>query len=185
MKKEELNNKFFMGQTMNTTTGKVDVVTPMEPFALEKAQLAKAKELEEQEKAKRLLIELRLQKQKEIMERAEKLDILPLGTKLIMLPYPENPYKRVYSDSGIILSSSGAFRNPDTGEWDQEKELIGCAKIIEVGPECKSLQPGDDVFYDTRSVYPVPFMSQGYILTTEPQILCVLNEGLKERFKMK
>jgi len=185
MKSEELNNKFFMGQNRDTTTGGIKLVSPMEPFALEKAQLAKAKELEEQSKAKKILIELRLKKQREIMERAEKLDILPLGTKVIMLPYPENPYKKTYTDSGIILSTDGMFQNPDSGEWDQEKELIGCAKIIEVGPECKALQPGDDVFYDTRSVYPVPFMSQGYILTTEPQILCVLNEGLKERFKMK
>ena len=103
--------------------------------------------------------------------------------KIILQPYPVNPYRKVVEGS-LIVDYTGAFKNPDSGEDDKLQELVGCAKIIEVGPKCKYLKPGDDVYYDTRTEYPVPFMSMGYRLTSEPQILCVLNEKLKERFNM-
>jgi hypothetical protein len=36
----------------------------------------------------------------------------------------------------------------------------------------------------TLSESAVPFMSMGYVVTHEQGILCVMNESLKERFKM-
>lgn len=106
-----------------------------------------------------------------------------MNNKIIILPYPENPYKKVI-EGNIIVEYDGSFMNPDSGQKDKMQTLVGCAKVIEVGPECKYLKPEDDVYYDTRTTYPVPFMSLGYQLTTEPQILCVLNSNLKERFNM-
>jgi hypothetical protein len=109
--------------------------------------------------------------------------MLPMFNKVILLPYPNNPYKKSIEGS-IIVEYNGDFMNPDSGEKDKLQELVGCAKVIEVGPEVKYVKAGDDIYYDPRTCYPVPFMSLGYKLTTEPQILCVLNENLKERFKM-
>ena len=60
---------------------------------------------------------------------------------------------------------------------------IGCAKVIEVGPACKYVKNGDDVFYDTRVIKPVPFMNCGYYLTNEQNLISIINEGLTERFK--
>lgn len=145
--------------------------------------IERAKEEKEAEEAAKLLLELQKKKQKEIEEKLQTLELLPMNNKIIILPYPENPYKKVI-EGNIIVEYDGSFMNPDSGQKDKMQTLVGCAKVIEVGPECKYLKPGDDVYYDTRTTYPVPFMSLGYQLTTEPQILCVLNSNLKERFNM-
>ena len=84
----------------------------------------------------------------------------------------------------IIVDYGGEFKNPDSGEMDKMKVGIGCAQVIEVGPECKYTKIGDDVFYDTRTTVPVPMLSLGYEILAEQQIFCMLAEGLKARLKM-
>lgn len=173
-----------MSKTLNESTGKFfmnkNLIVPSNPLLDE---INAEKEKVEAEKAAKLLVELEKAKQEEINRKLEKLELLPLGNKIIIIPYPENPYRKIIEGS-IIVDYKGNFMNPDSGEKDTLKQLVGCARVIEVGPECKYLKVDDDVYYDTRTTYPVPFMSCGYQLTTEPQILCVLNEGLKERFDM-
>jgi hypothetical protein len=153
------------------------LITPENPFTeqLEKQRLEK-----EAEEAKQLLFELEVEKQKEIDAKLDSLEMVPLLNKVILLPYPTNPYRKLVQGK-LIVDYTGDFLNPDSGEKDTLKELVGCAKVIEIGPEVKYIKPGDDVYYDTRTVYPIPFMSLGYRLTTEPQILCILNQGLKDR----
>lgn len=169
--REEQMGKYFMSNRSN----------------LEVPTIADAAERLKQEKAeeeiKKALFEAERNKQAEINKKLESLEMLPMLNKIILQPYPVNPYRKVVEGS-LIVDYTGSFKNPDSGEDDKLQELIGCAKVIEVGPECKYLKPGDDVYYDTRTVYPVPFMSMGYRLTSEAQILCVLNEKLKERFNM-
>jgi hypothetical protein len=55
---------------------------------------------------------------------------------------------------------------------------------MEVGRDCNSVKVGDDIYYDKRSTWPIPFLGLGYISTSEPQVLAILGEKLKERFKM-
>lgn len=174
-KLSETTGKFFMSEGKGS-----NLILPENQLLID---IAREKERAEQEEASKLLVELEKQKQKEIEDKLETLEMLPMMNKIIILPYPENPYKKVMQGN-IIVNYSGSFMNPDSGEQDKLVELVGCAKVIEVGPECKFLKPGDDVYYDTRTTYPVPFMSLGYKLTTEPQILCVLNSELKKRFNM-
>lgn len=169
--KEEQMGKYFMSNRSN-------LEVPTIKDAAEKLKEEKAAE-----EIKKALFEAEQNKQAEINKKLETLEMLPMMNKIILQPYPVNPYRKVVEGS-LIVDYTGAFKNPDSGEDDKLQELVGCAKIIEVGPECKYLKPGDDVYYDTRTVYPVPFMSMGYRLTSEPQILCVLNEKLKERFNM-
>ena len=169
--KEEQMGKYFMSNRSN-------LEVPTIKDAAERLKEEKAAE-----EIKKALFEAEKNKQAEINKKLETLEMLPMMNKIILQPYPVNPYRKVVEGS-LIVDYTGAFKNPDTGEDDKLQELVGCAKIIEVGPECKYLKPGDDVYYDTRTVYPVPFMSMGYRLTSEPQILCVLNEKLKERFNM-
>ena len=172
--KETANGKFFMGDRVDDL-----VITPENPFteALKKKQLEEA-----EQEARKLYLDLEKQKQDEINKKLETLELIPIGNKIILLPYPKNPYRKVVSGQ-IIVDFDGSFLNPDSGESDKLKELVGCAKVIEVGPEVKWTKEGDDVYYDTRTVYPMPFMSLGYVETSEPSLLAIMNEGLKERLK--
>ena len=174
---EEQRGIYFMGGKKENYQGLI-----LPENALEK-EFEKARDEKEAEEGRTLLLELEKQKQEELNAKLEKLEMLPLGDKVIILPYPVNPYKKTLQGS-IIVDYNGEFLNPDSGEKDKMKEFVGCAKVIEVGPTCKYLKEGDDVYYLPNTVYPLPFMSLGYKLTSEPQILCVLNESLKERFKM-
>lgn len=167
----EANGVFFMGKNLKST---VDDSLLIE-------NLSKQRETEE---AAKLLVEVEKAKQKEIEAKLERLEILPLGSRIILLPYVKNPYRKVVSEGGILIDYDGSFVNPDTGEKDKLPQGIVCGQVIEVGPECKWVKPGDDIYYDSRTTLPIPFYSQGYHTLAEQQVLCVLNESLKERFKM-
>lgn len=175
--KEQASGIYHMGLGKN----KSGLLVPVNPLKKEIEQL---KDEKAEQEAKQMLLELEKKKQEEINAKIQRLELMPLGNKVIILPYPENPYKKVM-EGNIIVEYTGSFLNPDSGEQDKLKEFVACAQVIEIGPECKYLKPGDDVYYLPNTAFPVPFMSLGYKLTTEPQILCVLNESLKERFKME
>ena len=72
--------------------------------------------------------------------------------------------------SGIILAGAA-----------QEKPQI--AEVIEVGPDCKYVKPGDDVYVNNPTIRPVPFMRQGFFLCNEQNVLAVMNNDLDKRFK--
>lgn len=173
--KETQTGKFFMGG--HSPSG---LILPEDQL---KKDMEKARLEREASEAGKILIEAEKQKQADLDAKLATLEMLPMLNKIILQAYPRNPYKQLVKGS-ILVDYHGEFKNPDSGEEDVLKELVGCAKVIEVGPEVKYLKPGDDIYYDTRTCYPVPFMSMGYLLTSEPQILCVLNEGLKARFNM-
>ena len=175
---EEQRGIYFMGG--KSENYQKELFLPENPFT---AELEKQKTEKAAKEAAELFLTLEKEKQAELNEQLQDLEILPMSNKVMIMPYPVNPYRKVVEGS-IIVDFTGSFDNPDSGEKDKLKELVGCAKVIEVGPDCKYLKPGDDVYYDTRTTYPVPFMSLGYKLTSEPQILCVLSKALKERFKM-
>jgi hypothetical protein len=177
--REQLTGKFYgIGKKYDNKSG---ILVPVDPMAEE---FEKNKIEQDIEKAKQMYLELEKEKQAELEKKLETLELIPMYDKVILLPYPTNPYRKVLQGN-IIVDYTGAFKNPDTGEDDILEEGIQCGKIIEVGPNTKFVKVGDDVFFDKRTVYKVPFFSQGYRLTSETQLLCVLNEGLKTRFKME
>ena len=159
-KKEELNGRFHMQPNSG-------IIIPENQLLADAQRLREEKEKEE---LNQKLIELDKAKQQSIEEKLKTLELIPNGNKIMILPYPTNPYKKIMQGS-IYLGNNGDFKNPDTGEMDRLEESIICGQVVELGPDCKFGKVGDDVFYDKRSVYPVPFMSSGYILTSEPQIL--------------
>lgn len=176
---KELNARDLKSKKFYMNPGS-KLILPEDPMERE---FEKAKIEKEVEEAQKLFLALEKQKQAELEEKLKTLEILPTLNRVILLPYPANPYRKIL-DGNIIVDYTGDFNNPDSGEKDKLEVLVGCAKIIEVGPETKYIKIGDDVFYDTRTCYPVPFFNQGYLLTSEPQILCILNENLKARFNM-
>lgn len=168
-----MENKFFMNENL---------IIPEENDIVKQARLQR--EEKEQKAAAEMLISLAREKQKELEAKLSTLEIMPVGINLIILPYPHNPYKKIVSDGGIIIDGyEGQFKNPDSGEDDHLKLGVGCAKVIEVGPMCKCVKGGDDVFYDTRVTKPIPFLDLGYVLTNEQNLIAIINEGLTERFK--
>lgn len=173
--KESQTGKFLMNERVGANN---DIFLPENEILRAAAKQRAEKELAE---LNAKLIELAKEKQEELDAKLQTLELMPLFNKVVLLPYPENPYRKI-AEGNIILDYTGDFNNPDSGEKDKLKVFVGCAKVIEIGPDCKFLKPNDDVFYDTRTCYPVPFAGFGYILTTEPQILVILNDGLKDRF---
>jgi len=166
----EAGGKYFMNKNL---------IVPGTPLENEFKAMRDEKDLEE---ASKMLLELEKAKQEEINAKLQTLELIPLENKVVLSPYPRNPYRKIM-EGGIIVDYDGSFKNPDSGEQDKLVEGIKCARVIEVGPKCTFLQPGDDVYYDSRTVYPLPFMTLGYVLTQENAILCALNSGLKDRMK--
>lgn len=130
-------------------------------------------------------VELAKLKQEEILAKVATLELVPWGNRVLILKYPENPYKQIISKGGIFIPDNINFKNPESGEADKLEEGIVCGKVIEVGPDCKQVLPGDDVFYQLNTTYPIPFMGMGYTQTSEPQLLTIIAEGLKKRFNME
>lgn len=125
-----------------------------------------------------------LKKAEEITEKMQSMEIMPSGMYILCRPYATNPYQKVEIEGGIIVPIyDGIFKNPDTGEMDTEEQLTIVANVIEVGPLCKYVQPGDDIYYRKHQGIPVPFFRQGFEVVAETQVQVIINEGLKERFK--
>ena len=112
----------------------------------------------------------------------EQKEIMPLGLNLLIQPYLENPYLNAVSTGGLQLAN-GEFQNPDSGEIEKLKSDICCGLVLEVGSKCTEVQVGDEVFYNVNMTRPIPFMGKGFLLTHEPGLICIINTGLKERFK--
>lgn len=157
-----------------------NIIVPENKFLKERK---KEKEIADAQKLAEELRELHMAKQKEIEEKLETLELMPNGNRIIIMPYPANPYVKVLSEGGIYIAPNANYFNEDTGEIDQAEELVACAKVIEVGPDVKNVQVGDDIYYDGRTGYPLPFMNLGYKIVPETQILVIINENVKSRLK--
>jgi hypothetical protein len=111
-----------------------------------------------------------------------KTEIMPLYTNVMILPYASNPYAALVTKSGLKLTE-GEFDSQDSGEHEVLDSFIKCAEVIEVGPDTKYVKVGDDVFYDTRSARPVPFLRQGFWNIAEQNLVSIMSDNLTIRFK--
>ena len=122
-----------------------------------------------------------------INDNVENIEIMPIGSYLLVKPFSENPFQRIVKDSksGLILDLGGQkpeYKNTDNGQIEEEESFILVAVVQEVGPECKYIKPGDTIMYTKPSAVPVPFYKQGLALVNEIRVLVVINEGLTKRF---
>lgn len=115
------------------------------------------------------------------------IEIKPMFSYVLIKPLEQNPFQRVKIQNGIIVDAGGltphASMNPNTGNFEEEKEYIKTGVVQEIGPDVKYLREGDVVFYQDTSVCPIPFFKQGLYVINENRILSVVNEGLEDRFK--
>lgn len=102
-------------------------------------------------------------------------DIIPCNLSVLVKFYEDNPYRTVEkTSSGLIvgIESTKKYKSNETGEMENNEEIIACAKVISVGPKCENVQVGDDVFVVKYICNPVPFRKMGYYMVSESNILC-------------
>lgn len=124
--------------------------------------------------------------QKDISNKISTVEIKPLFNRIMVKPFAANPFQKLQVENGIITDIGGLNPNiefnRDTGEYQERDQHIVVATVVEVGPECKYIQPGDTVFYLRNLPTPVPFFKQGFWTIKEDNLIAVVNEGLSERF---
>ena len=107
-------------------------------------------------------------------------DILPCNTNVVLEFYEDNPYRYVVtSENGLILGieSTKKYKSNETGEMEDSEEYIACAKVIAVGPACRNVKVGEDVFAVKHISNPLPFRKKGYRVISEENIICRLVEN--------
>lgn len=128
-----------------------------------------------------------LKKTQEILaEDITNVEIKPLFSRVIFVPFEKNPFQRIQqTKSGIIVDTGGLTPehfNTDKGISEEDKPDIVTGVVQEVGPEVKYIKPGDVIFYREMTAIPVPFYKQHFWSINENQVIAVVNEGLESRF---
>jgi co-chaperonin GroES (HSP10) len=115
------------------------------------------------------------------------LEILPMGTYVLIKPYDNNPFQKITkTDSGIITDLGGfqlQHKNQETGDIEDDQMVFKVGEVVETGFKCEFIKPGDVVFYTIYNETMVPFFKLGLTVVNENRILAVVNTGLTERKK--
>jgi hypothetical protein len=109
-------------------------------------------------------------------------EIMPLYNTLMVDFYEDNPYEVKESETGLKLTT-GMHESPDSGELEKKDIWYRVANVLEVGPECKYVHAGDDVYLDVRSCRPFPWMGEVRWQAAEQNVIAVMANDLSERFK--
>ena len=105
----------------------------------------------------------------------DEVEVIPTNANVLIQPYIRNPYRYIETTaSGLIVGveSSKTYKSNETGEIEQNNEVIKCGKVLAVGPACKNVNVGDDVYYTTYSQAIVPFRKKGYVIVGENLLVC-------------
>lgn len=104
-------------------------------------------------------------------------ELVALNTGVILEPYKENPYRKIETtDSGLIvgIESTKRYKSNETGEYEDNQQLICCGKVISKGPDCRNVNVGDDVYFPVHISNPLPFRKKGYRIISEQNIFCII-----------
>ena len=105
----------------------------------------------------------------------DEVEVIPVNNNVLIKPYIKNPYRYIETTaSGLIVGveSSQTYKSNETGEIEQNNQVIRTGKVLAVGPDCKNVTVGDDVFYTTYSMTPIPFRKKGYVIVGEGLLIC-------------
>ena len=106
-----------------------------------------------------------------------KTKIVPCNENVVLEFYDENPYRAMQTtENGLIVGveSTHRFKSTETGEMEDSEEYIACGKVIATGPDCRSVQVGDDVFAVKHIATPIPYKKLGYSVINERNIICII-----------
>lgn len=104
----------------------------------------------------------------------EDVELIPCNTNVILKFYEENPYRALEkTSSGLILGVDGNkhYKSNETGEMEDSEEYIAVAKVIAVGPACRNVEVGDDVYAVKHIAQPIPFRNLRYRAINEQNII--------------
>ena len=82
----------------------------------------------------------------------DEVEIIPTNANILIQPYDTNPYRYIEkTKSGLIvgIESSQTYKSNETGEIVQNDQVIKCGKVLAVGPACRNVNVGEDVYYTT------------------------------------
>lgn len=114
----------------------------------------------------------------------QNIEIMPLSSYVLISPFQANPFQVMKTHNGIITDLGGIapeYKSQETGEIEQEKEYVRVGMVVETGPDCRFLEPGDIVMYNINSEITVPFFKFGFVTVNENRIITVVNEKLTQR----
>lgn len=103
-----------------------------------------------------------------IMEKKIKMP----GTRVLLDVYEENPYEMNETESGFKLTK-GEFDNPDSGDRETKNPGVLCAKVVEVGVDCKAVTEGCDVYVPAAVLKPVVVNDKTYFIVFEENLLLI------------
>lgn len=106
-----------------------------------------------------------------------KTKIVPCNENVVISFYENNPYRAIQTtDNGLILGveSTHKFKSTETGEMEDSEEYIACGKVIAIGPDCKNVEVGDDIFAVKHLATPLPYKKLGYRVINERNIICII-----------
>lgn len=95
-----------------------------------------------------------------------------IGYTVIFTQYPRNPYRKYKSNAGLFIPDSSLHLNEQTGEMEEDELGIVCCNVVSVGPECKYIKEGDDIYIRPVGIAPIPFNQQGYWAISEQNVIC-------------
>jgi hypothetical protein len=102
-------------------------------------------------------------------------DLIPCNATVIIKPYEVNPYRKVdKTASGLIvgIESDKTYKSNETGEIEMSHDVIRCGRVISKGIACQNVEVGDDVFFTTYSMTPIPFRKEGLVAVSETLLIC-------------
>lgn len=102
-------------------------------------------------------------------------EVIPVNANILVEPYIRNPYRYIETtSSGLIVGaeSSKTYKSNETGEIVQNNDMIKCGKVLKIGPACKNVEVGDDIFFTTFEELKLPFRKKGWIMVSETRIIC-------------
>lgn len=129
-------------------------------------------------------LENTLKTSKDIINRSQDLEIMPIGFYILIKPYESNPYNKIIVSKGGLIEDADfapTYKSNETGEIEIEENLMRVGQVLEVGPECKYIKEGDDVYYKRFNEVPIPFFKQGLIVIHENAVMACINNKLKDR----
>ena len=131
--------------------------------------------LKQQEEQERLALAARLVELNEGAKPCDNKSLAATGYTIILKPYSKNPYRKLKtSASGLLIGGfdvNRTYKSHESGEQEDAEEFIACGHVISVGPECKYVKVGEDIYYRNTAV-PVPFDTRGYYALSEQNVIC-------------
>lgn len=105
-------------------------------------------------------------------------EIKPLFNYIIVRPFDVNPYKTRITNSGIVLQAGASAYSQETGQQESLDQRIQYGIVMEIGDGVKTVQVGDEIYYDKLTAMPLPILDLGFQRVNEQNVISfVRGEG--------